>query len=170
MTKTESKGRDVGSELRRAREAIGLTIREVAESTKISSSMLKGIENNDLSSLPGGIFSRSFVRTYALEVKLDPEETVRHFLSQFPFESVTLGSPYVPQEDFLSIVSGKQTTQAAVKILVVSVIVSGLILYMTLFGGSSSVVSEEDSSVPEISLPSPTAVALPSSNPMVPSK
>ena len=166
----KSKGHDVGSELRRAREALGVTIREVADSTKISSSMLKGIEDNDLGSLPGGIFSRSFVRAYASEVKLNPEEMVRRFLSQFPVEAATLGSPYVPQEDFLSIASEKQTTQAAVKIFFVSVIVSGLILYMTLFGGSLSVTSEEDSLVPEISSPSPTAVALPSSNPTIPSK
>ena len=170
MKKFESRDLDVGSELRRAREALGITIREVASCTKISSSILKGIENNDLSSLPGGIFSRSFVRTYASEVKLDPEEMVRRFLTQFPVESVTLGSPYVPQEDFLSVASGKQTTQAALKILVVSVIVSGFILYMTLFGGSLPVVSEEDSLVPEISSPSPTAVALPNQNQTVLSK
>lgn len=170
MNKFKSRGLDVGSELRCAREALGITIREVANCTKISSSILKDIENNNLSSLPGGIFSRSFIRTYASEVKLDPEEMVRRFLRQFPVESVTLGSPYVPHEDFLSIVSRKQTTQAAVKILVVSVILSGFILYMTLFGGSSSVVSEEDSLVPEISLPSPTAVALPNQNQTVLSK
>ena len=170
MTKIKSKGQDIGAELRRAREALGITIREIADSTKISPSILKGIENNDLSCLPGGIFSRSFVRTYASKVKLDPEEIVRHFLTQFPVESVTLGSPYVPQEDFISIASRKQTTQAAAKILVVSLIVSGFILYMTLFSGSSPVAFEEDSSAPEISLPSPTAVALPSSNPTVLSK
>jgi cytoskeletal protein RodZ len=170
MNNFKSEGLDIGSEIRRAREALGITIREVADRTKISSSILKGIENNDLSCLPGGIFSRSFVRVYASEVKLDPEKMVRRFLAQFPVESVTLGSPYVPQEDFVSVVSRKQTIQAAVKILVVSVIVSGFILYMTLFGGPSPVVSEKDSSAPEISLPSPTAVALPNKNPTVLSK
>ncbi len=161
MNNFKSKGLDIGSDLRRARETLGITIREVADRTKISSSILKGMENNDFSSLPGGIFSRSFVRTYASEVKLDPEKTVRRFLSQFPVEEATLGSPYVPHEDFLAIASGKQTTQAAVKILAISVVVSGFILYMTLVGGPSPVVSEEDSSVPEISLPSPTAAVLP---------
>ena len=170
MNNFKSKGPEIGSELRRAREALGITIREVANRTKISSSMLKAIENNNLSCLPGGIFSRSFVRTYALEVKLDPEKMVRRFLAQFPVESVTLGSPYVPQEDFVAIVSQKQTTQAAVKILAVSVIISTFILYMTLFRGSLPVASEKDFSVPEISLPSPTAVALPNQNKTVLSK
>ena len=51
--------------------------------------------------LPGGIFSRAFVRGYAQEVGLDPEETVRDFVEQFPVEAVTYGSPLVetPEPD-----------------------------------------------------------------------
>jgi hypothetical protein len=56
---------------------------------------LDAIERNDIARLPGGIFSRGFVRGYAHEVGLDPEETVRDFVEQFPVDAVTYGSPLV---------------------------------------------------------------------------
>src|SRR5437899_11057192 len=69
------------------------------EATKISVSQLEALERNDISRLPGGIFSRAFVRSYAAEVGVDPEQTVRDFLSQFPHDSVTIGSPHVLVDD-----------------------------------------------------------------------
>src|SRR6185295_675359 len=86
---------DFGSRMRQAREQRGVSLRRIAESTKISVSALEALERNDISRLPGGIFSRAFVRSYAAEVGLDPEQTVREFLAQFPHESVTAGSPHV---------------------------------------------------------------------------
>lgn len=72
---------DLGSELRKAREASGLSLREVATRTKISVTSLEALERNDPSRLPGGIFGRSFVRAYATEVGLDPEGTVERFVA-----------------------------------------------------------------------------------------
>ena len=40
-------------------------------------SALEALERNDISRLPGGIFSRAFVRSYAIEVGLDPEATIQ---------------------------------------------------------------------------------------------
>src|SRR5436190_14727922 len=79
----ERKG-DVGSKLRAARERRGLSLRQIAAQTKISVGVLEALERNDISRLPGGIFSRAFVRAYAVEVGLDPEKTVRDFLGEFP--------------------------------------------------------------------------------------
>lgn len=88
-------GKDVGACLRDARERRGLSLRQIAAATRISVQALDAIERNDIRKLPGGIFSRSFVRGYAQEVGLDPEETVRDFVEQFPVEAVTYGSPLV---------------------------------------------------------------------------
>ena len=52
--------------------------------TKISRPSLEALERNDVSRLPGGIFLRSFVRAYAKEVGLDPEDTVRRLVARFP--------------------------------------------------------------------------------------
>src|SRR5215831_17163121 len=80
---------DFGSRLRAARERRGVSLRAIAQATKISASALEALERNDISRLPGGIFSRAFVRSYAAEIGVDPEQTVREFLSQFPHESLT---------------------------------------------------------------------------------
>lgn len=87
--------KDVGTRLREARERKGLSLRQIAASTRISTLALAAIERNDIAKLPGGIFSRGFVRGYAQEVGLDPEETVRDFVEQFPVDAVTYGSPLV---------------------------------------------------------------------------
>lgn len=75
---------DVGDRLRRARDSRGISLRQVANVTRISVRALEAVERNDLSRLPGGIFTRSFVRAYAAEVGLDPEGTLRDFLAQCP--------------------------------------------------------------------------------------
>ena len=74
---------DFGGRLRQAREARGVSLREIAGRTKISVVALAALERNDVSKLPGGIFSRSIVKSYASEVGLDPEGTVQEFLDRF---------------------------------------------------------------------------------------
>ena len=88
---------DFGTKMRRLREGRGVSLRQIADATKISIGALEALERNDISRLPGGIFSRAFVRSYAAEVGLDPEETVRDFMVQFPDDSVTAGSPHAPK-------------------------------------------------------------------------
>jgi cytoskeletal protein RodZ len=89
---------DFGSKMRRAREQRGVALRQIAEATKISMSALEALERNDPSRLPGGIFSRAFVRSYAAEIGVDPEQTVREFLAQFPHDPVTSGNPHVSDD------------------------------------------------------------------------
>jgi len=48
-----------------------MSLRQIATSTKISMGVLEALERDDFSHLPGGIFSRAFVRAYATEVGLD---------------------------------------------------------------------------------------------------
>src|SRR6187431_558889 len=78
---------DFGGKLRQARERRGISLRQIASSTKIAAAALEALEKNDISKLPGGIFSRAFVRSYAVEVGLDPDETVKEFLTRFQGET-----------------------------------------------------------------------------------
>ncbi|HEV8317796.1 MAG TPA: RodZ domain-containing protein [Vicinamibacterales bacterium] len=123
---------DFGTKMKRAREARGVSLRQIATATKISVAALEALERNDISRLPGGIFSRAFVRSYAIEVGLDPEDTVRDFLTQFPHDSVTAGSPHVPQEDHEAIESDRQSAQTALKLISAAVPLAIVILYLTL--------------------------------------
>jgi cytoskeletal protein RodZ len=67
--------------LKQARIAKGLSLHDIAATTKISIVVLESLERGDVSRVPGGIFSRSFVRAYAIEVGLDPDKTVSDFMA-----------------------------------------------------------------------------------------
>src|SRR5437867_13203656 len=84
---------DFGGRLREARERRGMSLRQIANTTKISVAVLEALERNDVSRLPGGIFGRAFVRSYAVEVGLDPERTIQDFIAQFPHDSIVAGHP-----------------------------------------------------------------------------
>ena len=84
MTMAEDRQVDFGTLLRQAREQRGVTLQELAVATKISARVLECLERNDPSKLPGGIFSRAFVRAYAREVGIDPELAVARFVAAFP--------------------------------------------------------------------------------------
>ena len=90
---------DFGGRLRRLREERSITLRSIADATKISILTLEALERNDITRMPGGIFSRAVVRAYAQQVGVDPEATVQEFLSLFPHESVVVGSPHVSHHD-----------------------------------------------------------------------
>jgi cytoskeleton protein RodZ len=60
--------------------------------------VLEALERNDVSRLPGGIFSRAFVRSYAIEVGLEPERTIQEFIARFPSDSITAGHPSSQQQ------------------------------------------------------------------------
>ena len=87
MTMAEDRSVDFGTFLRQAREHRGVSLQDLAASTKISARVLESLERNDPSKLPGGIFSRAFVRAYAREVGLDPDVAVASFVTAFPDES-----------------------------------------------------------------------------------
>ena len=78
---------DFGARLREARERRGISLRHISTKTKISLAALEALERDDISRLPGGIFSRAIVRSYALEVGLAPDSTVDEFIERFNQES-----------------------------------------------------------------------------------
>jgi cytoskeleton protein RodZ len=120
---------DFGSKMRRAREQRGVALRQIAEATKISMSALEALERNDPSRLPGGIFSRAFVRSYAAEIGVDPEQTVREFLAQFPHDPVTSGNSHVSDDSSNGL---RWLVPRAMMILATGAIVAGVILLWSL--------------------------------------
>jgi len=72
---------DLGSDLRQARERTGLSLSELGGRTRIPLRHLLAIENNDFDKVPAGIFLRSFIRTYAREVGVDPEAAIADYRS-----------------------------------------------------------------------------------------
>jgi cytoskeletal protein RodZ len=74
---------ELGSRLKQARLAKGVSLRQIEASTKISVGALEALEKDDYARLPGGIFARSFVRAYAGAVGLNPDDTVHEFLTEY---------------------------------------------------------------------------------------
>jgi cytoskeleton protein RodZ len=70
-----------GEKLRREREMRGITLEEIAEATKIGSRSLTALETEDFDKLPGGIFNKGFVRSYARYLGIDEDQAVADFLS-----------------------------------------------------------------------------------------
>jgi cytoskeletal protein RodZ len=68
-----------GEKLRHEREMRGITLREIADATKISSRFLQALEEGRLDVLPGGLFPRAFVRQYASFLGLDVEALLVEF-------------------------------------------------------------------------------------------
>jgi cytoskeleton protein RodZ len=121
---------DFGTKLRLARERRGVTLRQIANATKISVGVLEALERNDIARLPGGIFGRAFVRSYAIEVGLDPEATIQEFVAQFPHDSVTVGHPTSGRiEDNAAVESERKTAGTFLSLLAISIPIAGVVLY-----------------------------------------
>jgi len=70
-----------GDRLRREREMRGVTLDEIAESTKISRRSLEALEQEEFDLLPGGIFNKGFVRAYARYLGIDEEQAVADYVA-----------------------------------------------------------------------------------------
>ena len=73
-----------GARLRYERERRQIALRSIAEQTKIGVPLLEGLERDDASRWPSGIFRKSFIRAYADAIGIDPEPVVREFLERYP--------------------------------------------------------------------------------------
>jgi transcriptional regulator with XRE-family HTH domain len=72
-----------GPNLRRIRIQRGVSIDQLVSATNVSARLWEGLERNDLSNWPSGIFARSYVRSYASAIGADPDSTVDEFCRCF---------------------------------------------------------------------------------------
>jgi cytoskeleton protein RodZ len=70
-----------GENLRTQRELRGVSLREIADGTKISLRFLQALEDDRVDILPGGLFPRAFVKQYATFLGLDADKAVAEFLT-----------------------------------------------------------------------------------------
>lgn len=88
--------RVLGEELRRARERRGIALAAIADQTKITRSLLEGLERGDCSRWPGGIYNRAYVRDYAKAVGLPADDVVARFIACFAPALPAPTSPRTP--------------------------------------------------------------------------
>jgi cytoskeleton protein RodZ len=131
MSKLAVSMNDFGGKLRQAREGRGITLRQIAASTKISVAALEALERNDLSKLPGGVFSRAFVRSYAAEIGLDPDQVLHEFLHRFDSPSAAITAAGLGHEE--AAFERRKKVAATVFLIALAVMLllaSGLVYYL----------------------------------------
>src|SRR5438552_3867783 len=87
-----------GARLKKEREQRGVTLDDIALSTKIGKRFLQALEDEHFEQLPGGIFSRGFVRAYARHLGIDEEHAIADYLSATTPSSIEQ-TPQTPQND-----------------------------------------------------------------------
>lgn len=148
---------EFGAQLKHAREGRGISLRQIATSTKISTVALEALERGDLSKLPGGIFSRAFVRAYAIEVGLDPDEIVSQFLVELGVHESQMGDdeihPEVTADDRAFL---EQQRRAAMWLrIAIGVFVLLIIAAVTWWQVSNGAPQQEAAVAPQASAPAP---------------
>jgi len=135
----------LGEKLRQAREERGISISEVAEQTRISPLYLKSIEKDDYKPLPGGIFNKGFVRSYARYIGFDEDEALSDY-AQIVADDATLAEadhgvhrPQVMTDDAMSQSSVAPTLVGVA--IVLAVFVGGIYLLIRYLSGTSTPVS-----------------------------
>jgi cytoskeletal protein RodZ len=69
----------LGEQLKNARENAGLSIQDVANSLKLSPTLVSALENDDYSPLPEPVFVHGYIRNYANIVNLSPDRLLRSY-------------------------------------------------------------------------------------------
>ncbi len=107
-----------GEILKKAREEKGLSLNEVGLSLKISSKVLKAIEDGDEKNLPAKTFLRGFVKSYASYLRLDADKVLETFYEEY---GSTRPQPYIrptnePIKEVLHETKPSTTEEAAEKV------------------------------------------------------
>ncbi len=114
----------LGEKLRQAREERGISISEVAEQTRISSLYLECIENDDYRTLPGGIFNKGFVKSYAKYVGIGEQEALQDYariVAQTEGEGGDESKTYKPE-----VLTDDRTSSSMIPTIIIAIIILGL--------------------------------------------
>ncbi|MEE9256649.1 MAG: helix-turn-helix domain-containing protein [bacterium] len=77
----------LGMTLKRRREALGLSLGEVSEKTRIGISHLENIDREEFQKLPCLPYSRGFIRAYAACVGMDADAAAKQFNAETGLEN-----------------------------------------------------------------------------------
>jgi cytoskeleton protein RodZ len=150
---------DFGITFKKARESKGLTLDQVATDTRIGTRFLEAIEREDFQILPGGIFSRGFVRTYAERLGLDTDKAVSDFerLSNYR-------DPAVIEERHGNTIRFGKTNRVLYPIAIGVLVILVIVVYVATRGSNTSV----NASQPPAAVIAPPAPPPPAATPLPP--
>jgi cytoskeletal protein RodZ len=89
-------GPDLPERLRAARERKGVDLYRAERDTKIRARYLEALERGEYQDLPGAVYTKGFLRNYALYLGLDPDDVIRQWKRE-------RGDAVVPAEPVLAV-------------------------------------------------------------------
>jgi cytoskeleton protein RodZ len=155
------KAAQLGLLLRKAREARGLTIADVVAALKYSPRQIEALEADQMTLLPGNVFLRGIVRSYARFLKLDPVPLVALLETETP----EVAPDVRPPEDMGVAMPGARRqipVVVAVAILAAAAVVAGGVWHFLAPvppATSSSAPASNTQSVVDLAAPQPVPVA-----------
>lgn len=122
----------LGEKLREAREERGISLTEVAEQTRISPHYIQSIERDDYKPLPGGIFNKGFIKSFAKYVGVNEQEALLDYAKAISVNEGTdeqdlkVYKPEVLTDDY--------STRSMIPTVIGAVVILGLMTAGILFG------------------------------------
>lgn len=117
----------LGEKLRQAREERGMSISEAAEQTRIAPLYLESIENNDYRPLPGGIFNKGFVKSYAKLLGLDEQEALQDYATLISQQGSDVNDD--PKTYRPEVLTDEHSRSGLLPTVIFSVIIVGIIVW-----------------------------------------
>jgi cytoskeleton protein RodZ len=153
-----------GEQLRVAREARGITLREISEQTRISTRYLEAIESDDYKRLPGGIFNKSFIKAYAKYIGFDEKEALEAYArtarEQGTSPDDVVSTPYQPRV-YTDGSSRSPLVTLLLTILILAIISLGVYAAMHWYQRREGVAADQGDAAQQ---PAQTGQAAPSAN------
>ncbi len=89
----------IGQELKRERELRGISLKEIADSTKINIRFLRALEEDRFDMLPEKFFTRGIIRSYANYIGLDEHSVLNTYLEGLQTREKQQGPEEVKKSD-----------------------------------------------------------------------
>ncbi|WP_052666656.1 helix-turn-helix domain-containing protein [Nitriliruptor alkaliphilus] len=136
----------IGDTLREAREEQGRSIEEAAHALRLRSAQLRALEDEQFDGFGGDVYARGFLKSYALELGLDPAPLLDTYREQVSGEDPVAAAPLMAPGGS----SGVRTPRAAppgwIAWVLVGVLVLAALGFLGQFVGSRA---------PEVASPEP---------------
>ena len=120
---------ELGQKLKEAREAKGLSLRDVEEATKIRKKYLQALENETFEVIPGKTYSKGFVKNYSNFLNLDTKALLEEF------DEIIYSSNSFKEKEYTPATNSPRSSKKEGKLLRLGLVVIAVLL---LFIGNSS--------------------------------
>jgi cytoskeleton protein RodZ len=151
-TEEPAKAARIGFLLRKAREVRGLTVADVVAALKYSPRQIEALESDEMQLLPGNVFMRGIVRSYARFLKLDPAPLLALLEAEVP---VTPPDVRPPEDMGIAMprTEGRQITGLMAALILVGIVAAAAGVWHFLAPAPRPVAATAEQAVVEVPAP-----------------